>query len=80
MQSLRLLSLLEFSRWLLEHLPAVSLESPEPTGQVTVLQEISCILFPSSKQAGRTLTTGLAKCGGLVSKCFQHVHIKSGVE
>lgn len=40
-QSLRLLSLLEFSRWLPEHLLAVSLESPEPAGQVTVLQETS---------------------------------------
>lgn len=38
-RGLRLLSLLEFSRWLPERLLAVSLESPEPAGQVTVLQE-----------------------------------------
>lgn len=53
-QSLRLLSLLEFSRWLPEHLPAVSLESPEPAGRVTVLQETSaasCFLL-QGKQAG----------------------------
>lgn len=54
MQSLRLLSLLEFSRWLPKHLPAVSLESPEPAGRVTVLQETSaasCFLL-QGKQAG----------------------------
>lgn len=53
-QSLWLLSLFEFSRWLPEHLLAVSLESPEPAGQVTVLQETSaasCFLL-QGKQAG----------------------------